>query len=432
MNSIVYDSVFKPKLYSNMCVPSTVHAYSLGIEYMRNWILSKFDDDGTGDSFFKVIYINGQHLFSDFSRFNNGVDVKKGKPMLAIMPSIDTEFDRDSLDTYTASDNILVGKNNYNRSFIEDRDLNVYMGLGSELMVMNFTFRIRVETKSNQLDLWKYLQMKLRIGATQGDYLDLDFHIPISLIYGIAELAHFEIVYDENNKPVRIKDIYSFLSYLNKNSKLPILYKLRAINGNSEFFIRVPQCYMHIACNDKIQLDDGDIEGQVTSNYHLDFSCVLRMPIPKYYYLYTGERIKNYIQMQEMADIGIYNLRHTDAPEKNAKGWDQCYNTEYMEDNYPYTYPYKISIKSLLENKEMSLVIDDCINLGLSPDIFIDVVVYNAGNVILTQMNWDTRDIIINHPFKHLIFYIAIYADLKYVNESLTNIKKMKDKRFSL
>ena len=48
-------------LYRSICVPSTVQAYSLCIEYMKSWFIGKFSPDT-----FKSIYIEGKNIYDDF------------------------------------------------------------------------------------------------------------------------------------------------------------------------------------------------------------------------------------------------------------------------------------------------------------------------------------------------------------------------------
>ena len=55
----------KITLHDYIAIPSEMNAYSLGIEYMKDWFLSQFNTD-----FFKTVYINGKHIFDDYRRFN--------------------------------------------------------------------------------------------------------------------------------------------------------------------------------------------------------------------------------------------------------------------------------------------------------------------------------------------------------------------------
>ena len=60
-----YNQLEKIKLVKNISVPSEIHGYSLGVEFMRDWFLEKFPKN-----YFKTIYINGKHIMDDFRRFN--------------------------------------------------------------------------------------------------------------------------------------------------------------------------------------------------------------------------------------------------------------------------------------------------------------------------------------------------------------------------
>ena len=70
---------YKPKLYKSLVCPSYVHGYSLAIEYMKKWFLSKFDK-----KYFKFVHINGKHVLDDWKHFNN-YNIVREKPMLAIV-----------------------------------------------------------------------------------------------------------------------------------------------------------------------------------------------------------------------------------------------------------------------------------------------------------------------------------------------------------
>ena len=78
---------YKPKLYKNLMLPSYVHGYSLTIEFMKKWFLEKFDKD-----YFKTVHVNGKHVLDDWRRFNN-YNIKREKPMVAIVPTLENDFD---------------------------------------------------------------------------------------------------------------------------------------------------------------------------------------------------------------------------------------------------------------------------------------------------------------------------------------------------
>ena len=42
----------------SMTIPSTVHTYSVGIEYMKNWFLEKFDKNYFGSRYRNIYLMN--------------------------------------------------------------------------------------------------------------------------------------------------------------------------------------------------------------------------------------------------------------------------------------------------------------------------------------------------------------------------------------
>jgi hypothetical protein len=80
-----------------------------------------------------------------------------------------------------------------------------------------------------------------------------------------------------------IEEPMKLLEYLNSHSYLPFLYKLRCSTGNKEFFIKVPNCVAHIKA-DIPQMDDGERQDTIVTNYNIDFQVEIEMTAP---YCYT-------------------------------------------------------------------------------------------------------------------------------------------------
>jgi hypothetical protein len=406
-----------PELLANLSVPSTVHGYSLGIEYIKNWFLSKFRKD-----FFKPesIYINGKHVFDDFRRFDNTKQLKRLKPNLVITPDIQLDFDGERVDLYTGGLDLFLKRSRWQNSFIRDSDKKLYLGFNLQQMTLNFNFRIRVSTRAQQLDIYRFMELAFRIGATQGVDLDLDFHIPYDLIFMFANDAGF-VEDDKINN--------NFLIYLNKHSQVPILYKLRNINGKSEFFVRMSRMYTHISCLEKLSIDNGEREGMLDNNYTIEMNCILKMPVPQFYVYYTSvQHNEPIIYTENNAEtIGIYTFKYSYIPTKNEKLWDLFLTTDYEDENTDIG--IEIDIGELLEYKELRQVIDSNINSFISPAIFVDIKLFNEYKQIQCIIDWKNLKLIINENLPSKISTISIYVDLGYLNEQLIIIKNMKDNR---
>ena len=93
-------------------------------------------------------------------------------------------------------------------------------------MEMTFSYRIRVESRAQQLDLMNKMELWFRCGTTQSDHLSADIHIPYDIMLNIAKDAHFEIeevpIGAKGSTSIKvIKDIPAFIKGCNN---LYILY----------------------------------------------------------------------------------------------------------------------------------------------------------------------------------------------------------------
>lgn len=403
------------QLYSSISIPSTVHSYSIGVEYMKKWFLDKFND-----GYFKTIQIDGSHVFDSF---RNSKDItsnlKKLKPSVAIIPRLEFEFNRDNLDLYE------FGLKNYSRrsklqtSFFKDRERNMYLSLNMEQLQMDFAFRMRVSTRAQQVDLYKYLQMAFRIGATQGEYIDIDYHIPYNLMVQVAKDAGFKI---EDDKIVNILD---FVSYLNSNSVIPILFKYRTINGKSEFFLRFREVYMHINCTNNLSADDGEREGMLDTNFIIEMNVTLKMPTTKmftYYSLEEHDKIQN-VETVDNTGVGLYSIKIPTIPEKNDKGWNEYLSTEYYEENK--NKPLCIKFSELFEGSDIEKVINYNKKLHISPSMFLEFKLFNNGDEIKYTLDWDDMTIETESIMKDDVTNISVYVDIEYLTKQITNIDDM-------
>ena len=252
--------------------------------------------------------------------------IKRGKPAIAIIPQLDTDFNRDGIDANNYDLTYYARTFNYRDTFFKDRERDKYIAIAFEQMLMNFQVRIKVNTKAKQIDIMKYLKMALKVGATSGKYLDMDIHVPQEMLLALAQDVGFDVDLEKKE----IKDPFKFLVYLNSKSEVPFIYKLRAINGRNEFFIRAKAMYTHIATPD-INIDDGERQGQVSSNYFIEFTTEIRMPAPKVYCYFTAKHT-NLIEFTDNAgNIKSYVANFANVPTLNERGWEQFFTLDYED-----------------------------------------------------------------------------------------------------
>jgi len=410
---------YVPKLYKTMQLPSYVHGYSLAIEYMRDWFLKKFPKN-----YFKTVYVNGSHILDNWKNWNN-YNIKREKPMLAIVPTLNYDWDRENLDMYMGDANMILHQSNYDQSFIKDYYNMAFIYLRLREMEMNFNFRIRVTTRAQQLDLFNKMELWFRVGSTQQDNISADFHIPTDIIIQLAKDTGFEID-EETQLP---KDLPAFITYLNKHSSAPVIFKMRAINQKPAFFVRARNLFTHIAIRDKISLDDGEREGKLETNYHLEMQVRLRMPIPHFYAYMSEIPLKSEIAIGETKPaLGIYTINNYDIKPENTVGWPSIVVTSYLAE----AGENKIDISPLFDSKEwpVAKVLKADLKLGISPQGFIDVYVFHnnidskPGRLANFHVDFRKMQIILDEEVEANTNYdIAMYADMEYVNSRLNTIE---------
>ena len=401
-------------LYGNIIPPSYVHGYSLGIDYMNTWFQNGFDKD-----FFKSVYIDGKHVLDDYKKFSKMV-VKGENPRARIEPRVEFDFDREGLDMYMAPPEVYLRRSRWQDAFFKDYDRNLFLGVQARGMRMNFNFKVRVNSRSQQIDLYNKMEINFRVGATMGENISVDFHVPKSVILYIAEKAGFKVV---NNEVV---DIIEFMQYLNSHSEVPFLFKLRAINQKPEFFIRV-DVYAHVSNRDKLNMDDGERDGKLDFNFHIEMNSILDLPVPWYYAFYSAEDYTSFIDVNEYKDFTnpIYSINLIDIPKVDENGWNQACITDYLCDDGE----SNIDLSELFSGENVvSKAINHDLTLNVSPNHFINVKIYrdiDQSREVEFTMNWETLQAELKHPEPENVLHIAIYVDRDYINELQINMQSL-------
>jgi hypothetical protein len=403
------------KLNCSICLPSTIQSYNLATQFVKQWFLSKFNKDT-----FKSIYIEGKNIYDEFRSVPKIKLIKRPKPSLAIVPSIDWSFNNDNLDMHQFGLDTYQPRGLYKNAFFKDDVNNMNLGIAMQTLMINFAIRIRVETKPQQMDMYKFIQIAHRVGNIYGEDVDLDFHIPYALMIQMAEDAGFEVEYSEDNKKYpKIKNIHGFLSYLNTHSGLPFLYKFRAENGKNEFFLRMQRMYVNISPTD-LSADDGEKEGQLNNNFTIDLNVEIRFPAPQFYAYYSSNehKIKTvYGAWNQTTGVisSVYCFKGYEVPSTNSYGWNMWMSTTYEEEEDKLNEPLVIDFSGLFEG-DLKDYINDCIAQGMSPAIFCDIIMVNGAEKVIGKMDWESLTFTSIHPVRNRGTFIGVYLDMEYMN----------------
>lgn len=418
-------------LYRTLAVPSIANAYAQAIQFARDWFLSKFKPDT-----FKSVYVEGRYTLEEQRNVHSEKQIIRDKPALGITPSINWDFNNEGVDMYQYGIDMYSPQGALKESFFIDRDHQVYLGIDMELLLLSFTYRIRLETRAQQIDMYKFIQLAHRVGNTCGEEVDLDFHIPYPLMIQIAMDLGFEVEFTDNKDYPKIKDVTKFLSYLNTHSSLPFVYKYRGMNGKNEFFLRLQRMYVHIK-SDSLSSDDGERKGHLMDNYTIELSTEIRFPSPKFYGYYSNNEPKMkeiytaFRQPQGLA-TGFYTFKGTSIPDTNSRGWYKYLETTYEDDREDWQdHPFSIDFKELLSQGDIGETIQHCILQGISPNIFLELILINGGEEVNGSMDWNSM--IYSTPFKprSQATYIGIYVDMEYVNQYIMLNRDQTDNRIA-
>jgi hypothetical protein len=424
---------FDIKMHSNLCVPSFMHSYSMGVEYARDWFLSKmpvnyFKKENGYDS----IHINEKFVFDDYRKLGKAERLKKAKPFLTITPQLNFDFDLDTVHMYNYGPNILT--NSWRRdSFFRDGEKGLYLLMNMQIVELKVDYRVSLYSRAQQLDLFKKMEIWFRIGATESQDRDMDFHIPNDVICNLAAGAGFEV----DVKKQRVIDSIKFARYMNSHSAFPIMYKFRKATGNFEFFLRVPMMNVHTNIMEKLRPDDGEMSGQLRTNYNIDMSATFRYAAPQFYVYYTKDPIKYEIPKQEVNpdslsyDICTYKV--VDIPLVNHLGWEKFVwsKYEYDEDNHG-----EIDLNEMIgDNSEFRRVLELTKSTGMSPATYLDVRLFTADptldGLVRIHMDWERFTIVLDQDIDPQLLYLTIYVDLNYYNNTIIGLDNALDKRMN-
>lgn len=412
------------RLISTVLIPSASHSYALAVEYVRKWFLDKFSKD-----YFKTVYIEGKNIFDESRKFTINNTARRQNPAVAIIPSIDFSFDRDKIDLAMGGLELYEEKSTVDTCFFRDYDNSLFIKEIDQLNSINFTIRTYVDTKAKQLNLFHYMKLAFRTGATQGEYIDMDFSIPEELMIQLAVDTGFEV--DMENK--KIKHVVEFLNYLNKNSLIPFLYKLRCENGRDEFFIRTQGEYVHISIPDYPSVEDGDRVGHTYENFPIEMNLTLRFPTPQSY-VYMSKKPQTIIEgikMDETDEIaGLYSLKVLDIPYQNEKKWGLYIQSEYLEDklsnhiSMDFNDLFTSSIKDVIKYTQKQF---------LSPYIFLDIQLFDPDqNKIKCKIDWDSLTVeTVDETKEYQKIIIAIYMDNTFANEAIVTMNNASSSRIN-
>ncbi len=395
------------QLNKNITVAPLHQSYALAIEYMRHWFLQKFSDD-----FFSWIHLDGSHVFGEMSKIDKKTimsHMTDDKATLTIIPTIDDDYNRDRLDQNLFGIDQFINTTKIDKAFFQDPINNKYIMMKMDMMLLNFTYKLKVPSRAMQLDIQKYMKLAFRTNLSESQDVDLDYVLPYPMMLIIARDLGFEVKDDRIVEPIK------FLTYLNSRSYIPITYKRSNVNAREEYFVRVDHLPVRLLIKDVVK-DEGNRYGHIADDFGIEMQVEVRFPSMQLYIYFSREEFTNITMGSE-----VYNIDNTlmmslhyydDPPAINDKGWKLTINAQWEEEK-----PGDINIDlNELFNGELSQIANYLTSKYISPSVFIDVQLFSVGMKLDTDIDWGEMKLHAFNPSDKLVSSIAIYIDLVYLN----------------
>lgn len=395
------------QLNKNITVAPLHQSYALCIEYMRHWFLQKFDND-----FFSWVHTDGSHVFGEMSKLDKKTvmsHMSDDKATLTIIPTIDDDYNRDRLDQNLFGIDQFINTTKLDKAFFQDPVNQRYILMKMDMMLLNFTYRIKVSSRALQLDLQKFMKLAFRTNLSETNDVDLDYVLPYPMMLFMARDLGFEIKDDRIVEPIK------FLTYLNSRSYIPITYKRSNATAREEYFVRVDHIPVRLLIKD-VTKDDGNKYGHIADDFGIEMQVEVRFPSMQLFVYFTKEEFTQIKFGKE-----VYNIDNTlmmslhyydDPPPINNRGWKLTINAQWEEDK-----PGSIDIDlNELFKGELSQISNYLVDKFISPNVFIDIQLYSGGMKLDTDIDWGEMKLHANNPTDKLVSTIAIYIDLEYLN----------------
>ena len=368
----VKDVKLEEQLNRNITVAPLHQSYALCIEYMRHWFLQKFQAE-----FFSWIHTDGSHVFGEMAKLDKKkimAHMADDKATLTIIPTIDDDYNRDRLDQNLFGIDQFINTTSLDKAFFQDPVNKRYIMMKMDMMLLNFTFRVKVPSRALQLDTQKYMKLAFRTNLSETNDVDLDY-----------------VLY------------------------IPITYKRSNATAREEYFVRVDHLPVRLLIKD-VNKDDGNKYGHISDDYGIEMQVEVRFPSMQLYVYFTREEFTQITFGEE-----VYNIDNTlmmslhyydDPPAINDKGWKLTINAQWEEDK-----PGNINIDlNELFNGELSQVSNYLVSKFISPAVFLDVQIYSGGIKLKPDIDWGEMKLHAINPTDKLVSTIAIYIDLEYLN----------------
>lgn len=402
------------KLSYVMCQTSASHTFGNVTACIENWLINLFPENT-----FKTIHVSSKaghrQLRSTPREF-----LKKQRPMFIIRPRIEWEpgeiFLGGSLLTERALDQYAAWGETNLQPFMYDQNKKFAVKYQMNRDVINFDVILVWSAGMQQIDMAKYLRNAVRWNTPMFINTCLESFLPRDMMEMISKCVGIPI-YDCNGS------VRQFLDYLNGHSMYPITYKLMGKRNQDEFYRYYP-VNLDVTLQD-FQTNDGDKNGQVTTNYQISFTVRCEFNSTGFYYIFSKEIKDRSIIPAPTSDgtlVPIFTDVFVGEDYKCAPGWSLfdapcCRLSDNVKDVLDISHILNESTKECIKyHKEH----------GIPTSLFIDFRVRKQGELIHPgddfDVDLDNMTITFYHGSTFYTYKVLIYLNIGYINNLVKDI----------
>ena len=402
------------KLSYVMCQTSASHTFGNVTACIENWLINLFPENT-----FKTIHVSSKaghrQLRSTPREF-----LKKQRPMFIIRPRIEWEpgeiFLGGSLLTERALDQYAAWGETNLQPFMYDQNKKFAVKYQMNRDVINFDVILVWSAGMQQIDMAKYLRNAVRWNTPMFISTCLESFLPRDMMEMISKCIGIPI-YDCNGS------VRHFLDYLNGHSMYPITYKLMGKRNQDEFYRYYP-VNLDVTLQD-FQTNDGDKNGQVTTNYQISFTVRCEFNSTGFYYIFSKEIKDRSIIPAPTSDgtlVPIFTDVFVGEDYKCAPGWSLfdapcCRLSDNVKDVLDISHILNESTKECIKyHKEH----------GIPTSLFIDFRVRKQGELIHPgddfDVDLDNMTITFYHGSTFYTYKVLIYLNIGYINNLVKDI----------
>lgn len=414
-----------PEVIYSVGSTSSSSTYGNVIEFVHHDVLSKFPPN-----FFNYEHISTTMAFRQMKRYtdNSEQEIRKQvKPVLVIKPSFEAGDDSIPFNKTLLTWNVQSNPEGISRRsilpFIYDPHRGYRLGYRMNRDKLVFDITVQLNTLSQQLDIFKFLENSIGFGNPYSTIASLESVIPFQMVQYISQIIQMPISQDD---PSSIPPV---MQYVQKWAHFPVTYKLRNATSRPEFFMYYDVPVM-ITYND-LSIDDGSRKGMADDVYSITFRVITEFNHPAAFLLMGGQT-PQFRQMKFAMDVSdptsdsfipIYTMnRAFDNRENLFDGYRLYTMTVFKTEEENSGKDDAVDLREVIEPQYYPIIRKYSVS-GIPHDILFRFKIFMNNRFELDRedydLDWTRMELVVHNSDPSATYRMMVFANSIRCNEEL-------------